>query len=135
MNLKTIFDNVAEFQNATEQPVNSFPTLSNSQTEDFLRFNLMKEENREYIVASANKDLVEVLDSLVDQLYVLAGTINQHGMQDVIEEAFNRVHANNLTKVGVDGKVIRDADGKILKPEGFVPVDLSDLVNLKFDKL
>ena len=135
MNLKTIFDNVAEFQNATEQPVNSFPTLSNSQTEDFLRFNLMKEENREYIVASANKDLVEVLDSLVDQLYVLAGTINQHGLQDVIEEAFNRVHANNLTKVGVDGKVIRDADGKILKPEGFVPVDLSDLVNLKFDKL
>jgi len=135
MNLKTIFDNVAEFQNATEQPVNSFPTLSNSQTEDFLRFNLMKEENREYIVASANKDLVEILDSLVDQLYVLAGTINQHGLQDVIEEAFNRVHANNLTKVGVDGKVIRDADGKILKPEGFVPVDLSDLVNLKFDKL
>ena len=135
MNLKTIFDNVAEFQNATEQPVNSFPTLSNSQTEDFLRFNLMKEENREYIVASANKDLVEILDSLVDQLYVLAGTINQHGLQDVIEEAFNRVHTNNLTKVGADGKVIRDADGKILKPEGFVPVDLSDLVNLKFDKL
>lgn len=135
MNLKTIFDNVAEFQNATEQPVNSFPTLSNSQTEDFLRFNLMKEENREYIVASANKDLVEVLDSLVDQLYVLAGTINQHGLQDVIEEAFNRVHANNLTKIGADGKVIRDADGKILKPECFVPVDLSDLVNLKFDKL
>lgn len=135
MNLKTIFDNVAEFQNATEQPVNSFPTLSNSQTEDFMRFNLMKEENREYIVACTNKDLVEILDSLVDQLYVLAGTINQHGLQDVIEESFNRVHANNLTKVGVDGKVIRDADGKILKPEGFVPVDLSDLVNLKFDKL
>lgn len=135
MNLKTIFDNVAEFQNATEQPVNSFPTLSNSQTEDFLRFNLMKEENREYIVACTNKDLVDVLDALVDQLYVLAGTINQHGLQDVIEEAFNRVHANNLTKIGVDGKVIRDADGKILKPEGFVPVDLSDLVNLKFDKL
>lgn len=61
-------------------------------------------------------------------LYILAGTINQNGMQGVIEEAFNRVHANNMTKVGADGKVLRNPDGKILKPDNFVPVDLTDLV-------
>jgi predicted HAD superfamily Cof-like phosphohydrolase len=31
-----------------------------------------------------------------------------------------------MTKVGPDGKVSRSPEGKILKPEGFVPVDLSD---------
>ena len=33
-----------------------------------------------------------------------------------------------MTKV-IDGKVIRNEHGKILKPEGFQPVDLTDLVN------
>jgi hypothetical protein len=27
-----------------------------------------------------------------------------------------------------NGQILRDAEGKILKPEGFKPVDLSDLV-------
>lgn len=40
--------------------------------------------------------------------------------------AFNRVHNNNMTKV-VDGKVILREDGKILKPEGYVKVDMKGL--------
>jgi len=40
--------------------------------------------------------------------------------------AFNRVAQNNLSKI-VDGKVIRREDGKILKPEGYVKVDMSGL--------
>lgn len=42
------------------------------------------------------------------------------------DAAFNRVHNNNMTKV-VDGKVIFRSDGKILKPEGYQPVDMSGL--------
>lgn len=43
------------------------------------------------------------------------------------EEAFTRVANNNMTKVSADGTVTRRADGKILKPEGYVPADMKGL--------
>lgn len=42
------------------------------------------------------------------------------------DASLNRVHANNMTKV-IDGKVRRREDGKILKPEGYVPADMKGL--------
>lgn len=42
------------------------------------------------------------------------------------DPAFNRVHNNNMTKV-IDGKLIKREDGKVLKPEGYVPADMSGL--------
>jgi predicted HAD superfamily Cof-like phosphohydrolase len=132
MELSKLLKKVAKFQMATGQI--KFPTATpENQTieEAMLRFELMKEENDEFIVASQNYDLVEQLDACADMLYILAGTINQLGFKLVIEEAFNRVHKNNMTKVGPDGKVSRSPSGKILKPEGFVPVDLSDLITNK----
>lgn len=131
MDLRKLLEQVAEFQVATDQPVNFEPTLSLPEC-FVLRYNLMKEENEEYLEASEAKNKVEVLDSLIDQLYVLFGTINEHGMQGIIETAFERVHLNNMTKVGSDGKVLRNAHGKILKPEGFVGVDLTDLLELNY---
>lgn len=127
MHIQEILEKVAKFQKATDQPVADSPSVGDDKN-NMLRYQLMNEENREYLTASLQYDKVEILDAVVDMLYILAGTINQHGMQGVIEEAFNRVHANNMTKVGADGKVLRNPDGKILKGENFVPVDLTDLV-------
>ena len=45
-----------------------------------------------------------------------------------MKEAFKRVHASNMSKLGDDGKPIRRADGKILKGPNYKPADLSDLV-------
>ena len=131
MKLKEILNDVASFQLATSQIVNSKPTLSQVFGDDLLRYELMEEENKEYLDACKDEDLVEILDACVDQLYILCGTINQHGLQSVIEEAFNRVHSNNMSKVGIDGKVLRNANGKILKPDGFKAVDLTDLITKK----
>ena len=61
--------------------------------------------------------MVEVLDALADIGYILAGTIINHGMQEIYDDAFNEVHRSNMAKL-VDGKVIRREDGKVLKPEG-----------------
>ena len=36
-----------------------------------LRFNLMSEENQEYLEAAINDDIVEVADALGDMLYIL----------------------------------------------------------------
>ena len=40
-----------------------------------LRFNLIKEENEEYLEACKNNDIIEIADALGDQLYILFGTI------------------------------------------------------------
>ena len=87
-----------------------------------LRFNLMKEENEEYLEAANNDDLVEVADALGDMLYILCGTIIEHGMQHKIEEVFNEIQRSNMSKLGEDGEPIYRADGKVLKgPNYFKP--------------
>ena len=117
---------VRSFQKASGQVVNKKPTdLEVKEVQ--LRYDLMREENIEYQDAGLSKNKVEILDACADQLYILLGTINAHGLQDLIGPAFELVHKNNMTKVGLDGKVLRNPDGKILKPEGFVPVDLTTL--------
>jgi len=127
MHLNEMLETVAEFQVATDQTVNLEPTILSTR-ESNLRYELMQEENKEYYVGSIKKDKVEVVDALVDQMYVLLGTINSHGLQSIFLEAFSRVHENNMTKIGPDGKVLRDPSGKILKPQGFKAVSLTDLI-------
>ena len=85
-------------------------------------FNL--EEVQEYAEAARAGDLVEVLDALADIGYILAGTIINHGMQEIYDDAFSEVHRSNMAKL-VDGKVIRREDGKVLKPEGWQPPQLA----------
>ncbi len=87
-----------------------------------LRFNLMKEENEEYLEATNADDLVEVADALGDMLYILCGTIIEHGMQYKIEEVFNEIQRSNMSKLGEDGEPIYREDGKVLKgPNYFKP--------------
>tara|TARA_R110002051_G_scaffold287288_1_gene349976 strand:- start:3580 stop:3966 length:387 start_codon:yes stop_codon:yes gene_type:complete len=91
-------------------------------SKNLLRFNLMDEENKEYLEAAQNNDLVEVADALGDMLYILCGTILEHGMQYKIEEVFNEIQRSNMSKLGGDGKPIYREDGKVLKgPNYFKP--------------
>ena len=84
-------------------------------SKNLLRFNLMDEENKEYLEAAKNNDIVEVADALGDMLYILCGTILEHGMQYKIEETFNEIQRSNMSKLGADGKPIYREDGKVLK--------------------
>lgn len=126
MDIRKMAQQVRSFQKASGQVVNKKPTILDGK-EVQLRYDLMREENIEYQDAGLSKNKVEILDACADQLYILLGTINAHGLQDLIGPAFELVHKNNMTKVGPDGKVLRNPDGKILKPQGFVPVDLTTL--------
>lgn len=95
-----------------------------------LRFDLMAEENEEYLEAAKNNDLVEVADALGDMLYILCGTILEHGMQYKIEEVFNEIQRSNMSKLGEDGNPIYRDDGKVLKgPNYFKPNILKILDN------
>lgn len=48
-------------------------------------------------------------------------------------EAFKRVHASNMSKLGDDGKPIKRADGKVVKGPNYKPPVLDDLVPV-FDR-
>ncbi len=99
------------------EPIADLGTAKNN-----LRFELMKEENEEYLEAAKNNDLVEVADALGDMLYILCGTIIEHGMQDKIEEVFTEIQRSNMSKLGEDGNPIYREDGKVLKgPHYFKP--------------
>lgn len=117
------------FHTKFKQTKNMAPTLLSSK-ESLLRYNLGKEELDEYIVAVGQENLIEVVDALADQLYILFGTICMHGLQDYIGKAFDLVHENNMSKLGPDGEAIIREDGKIIKPAGFKKVELKDILKL-----
>ena len=113
---------VKKFHSAFGLGINEKPVADLGQAKNLLRFNLMKEENEEYLEAASNNDLTEVADALGDMLYILCGTIIEHGMQHKIEEVFDEIQSSNMSKLGEDGKPIYREDGKVLKgPKYFKP--------------
>ena len=93
-----------------------------------LRFNLMKEENEEYLQAVQNEDLIEIGDALGDMLYILCGTIIAHGFQDKIESIFDEIQRSNMSKLGADGKPIFRKDGKVMKGPNYFKPDLKKIL-------
>lgn len=94
-----------------------------------LRFNLMKEENEEYLEAANNNDLVEVADALGDMLYILCGTIIEHGMQHKIEEVFDEIQRSNMSKLGENGQPIYREDGKVLKGSNYFTPNIKAILD------
>lgn len=75
--------------------------------------------------------LADALDALVDTLYVALGNAHLHGFTPKkFVEAWNRVHAKNMEKVRAQSaeQSKRGASMDVIKPEGWVAADLSDLV-------
>ena len=120
--MKRKLEAVKEFHLAFGLSVLDTPKASLDENKLKLRYELMAEENDEYLEAAMNDDLVEVADALGDMLYILCGTILEHGMQHKIEEVFEEIQRSNMSKLGKDGKPIYREDGKVLKgPDYFKP--------------
>ena len=94
----------------------------------FLRNDLMNEENEEYLNACDKEDIVEVADALGDMLYILCGTIIEHGMQHKIEEVFEEIQRSNMSKLGADGQPIYREDGKILKGSNYFKPNIKKII-------
>jgi len=113
---------VHEFHSAFRLGINNEPTGDLGESKNRLRFDLMKEENEEYLEAVQNNDIVEIADALGDMLYILCGTIIEHGLQHKIEAVFDEIQRSNMSKLGEDGNPIYREDGKVLKgPNYFKP--------------
>jgi predicted HAD superfamily Cof-like phosphohydrolase len=119
---------VKEFHTAFRIGHSETPIASLGEAKNTLRYNLMKEENEEYLEAVQNNDLVEIADALGDMMYILCGTIIEHGLQHKIEEVFDEIQRSNMSKLGEDGNPIYREDGKVMKGPNYFKPDFSKLI-------
>ena len=59
---------------------------------------------------------------------ILDTQISEMFAEEVVYEAFKRVHESNMSKLDDNGKPIKREDGKVLKGPNYKAPDLSDLV-------
>jgi predicted HAD superfamily Cof-like phosphohydrolase len=120
---------VKKFHESFKIGYSNTPIADLGKEKNKLRYDLMAEENSEYIEAANNGDLVEVADALGDMLYILCGSIIEHGLQDKIEDVFNEIQRSNTSKLGEDGQPIFREDGKVLKGPNYFKPNISKILN------
>ena len=126
--LREKISSVEEFHNVFK--IGNADTIRLIDEKDYtLRYNLIKEENEEYLEACKNGDIVEIADALGDQLYILFGTILKHGLQHKIEEVYDEIHRSNMSKLDNEGQPIFREDGKILKSENYFKPDIRKILD------
>jgi predicted HAD superfamily Cof-like phosphohydrolase len=127
--LKACIDAVEQFHNSFGI-TNSYSPVSKLNEKDLkLRFDLMKEENEEYLQAAKEGDIIEIADALGDMLYILCGTILKHGLQHKIADVFQEIQRSNMSKLDKNGKPIFREDGKVLKSDLYFKPDIKGILD------
>ena len=94
--------------------------------------NLIVEEFKEFLEAEGmlfRKNATiesEALKELADLIYVCYQYAENMGW--LLDEALDRVHLSNMSKLDTEGKPIYREDGKVLKGPNYKPPTLTDLV-------
>jgi predicted HAD superfamily Cof-like phosphohydrolase len=122
--MTNMYQDVKEFQTAVGQNIGTEPKFPNIR-ERKLRMDLMLEEMKEYMESEEKDDLENLAKELADIIYITCGTAASYGIP--LDRVFNEVHKSNMAKL-VDGKALRREDGKILKPEGWMPPDIKKIL-------
>ena len=120
--MPNIFRDQEKFMRACDQSVDEW------NVDQFnLYVKLIEEEKKELDEAISQCDNVEILDALVDILVVTAGAIHSMGADG--SGAWKEVMKTNFAKIDKKtGKVRKREDGKVLKPTGWVPPELTPFV-------
>ena len=121
------YDDVKSFMRAGDQQVHNTPNISDDRVaQGTLYMKLIKEEFEELLEAWQNNDLVEVADACADLKWVIEGLEYSLGIPQ--QAVWDEVARSNMSKL-VDGKLIKREDGKVLKPDTFVPPDIKSILN------
>jgi len=119
----TLFHDQAEFLKAGDVEVGTLEaeTLANA---------LVEEEHSElqaepFYACGKNSNSIK---EAFDLLYVTLNYLNVTIGPDMAAKCWKELHANNMSKC-VDGKLVKRADGKVLKPEGYVPFDIEKVLS------
>jgi predicted HAD superfamily Cof-like phosphohydrolase len=117
------FRDQEKFMRACDQTVGE---LNEAQYKLYL--DLMEEEWKELKAALLMGDRVEQLDALLDFIVVTTGAIHSAGFDG--EGGWKEVMRTNFAKIDKEtGKVRKREDGKVLKPLGWTPPDLTSFIN------
>ena len=94
--------------------------------------NLIVEEFKEFLEAEGmlfrkNTTIeAEALKELADLIYVCYQYAENMGW--LLDEALDRVHLSNMSKLDDEGKPVYREDGKVLKGPNYQPPPLTDLI-------
>ncbi|MBA09712.1 nucleoside triphosphate pyrophosphohydrolase family protein [Flavobacteriaceae bacterium] len=127
--MKNKIESVKAFHEAFKIGYRDSPKADLGSRVNTLRYKLMREENEEYLEAASANDLVEVADALGDMLYILCGTIIEHGLQHKIDEVFEEIQRSNMSKLGENQQPIYREDGKVLKGPNYFKPNIKDILN------
>jgi predicted HAD superfamily Cof-like phosphohydrolase len=117
-----VFTDVQVFMAAAGQTTTE-PNIPQSS----LYHNLIVEEYNEYIQARNANDDTEIIDACFDMMWVIVGYMKSRGWD--CEGIWDEGALSNLKKIDKDTqKVLKRADGKVLKPEGWQPPNFSKFV-------
>lgn len=106
------YNQVKEFHTACSIAMPKVPTMLKGEVLE--RSSWMLEELVEFMKAQTIEDQS---DALIDLIYFALGTFTLMGVNP--QPIFNIVQNANMSKVGQGGKVIRNEQGKIMKPDGW----------------
>lgn len=121
--IMTPFEQVSTFLKACDQTVGE---QNFNQSELYMR--LVEEEYDELGDAHKAQDSVEELDACCDLIWVTIGYALSRGWD--IAGAFNEVARSNMSKIdAATGKVLKRADGKVMKPATFSEPQLAQFVH------
>jgi predicted HAD superfamily Cof-like phosphohydrolase len=110
------FRDQSKFMQACDQSVDSY-----NENQYQMYKNLIEEEFKEL---QESLDMESELDALIDILVVTIGAIHSAGFN--AEGAWKEVMNTNFAKIDRDtGKVRKREDGKVLKPVGWTPPNLT----------
>ena len=118
------------FRLASKDMVELITLRQELDNEEHIELNLGLEKAKSYIghgcwfAPTAIK--VEILDAIVDSIYVLIGMAVAFGFD--LQGAFDEVQRSNMSKLGADGKPLYREDGKVLKGPNFRPPQLEKYI-------
>lgn len=127
--MKKLFNQRKEFNNCFNiSKRDTFGCVTKDEYE--LEFDMIQEEIDEYRLACIDKDPIEIADAIGDMLYLVIGSAYKHGLDsDSLERIMNEIHRSNMSKLH-SGKVVKDSNGKISKPNSFTPPNIKGCLTL-----
>ena len=126
--MKSNYEKVVEFHRVFGLDYNLIPTVPDESTIK-LQMSLIEEELEELKDEVESKgeefSMSKTAKELTDLLYVVYGLGARYGVP--VDKVFAEVHDSNMSKL-VDGKPIRNDDGKVLKGENYFKADVEKVI-------
>lgn len=119
--MRKLMEDLREFEFETGGHIGERPQLPPEDVQR-LRRKLIEEESLEVFEAMNAEDLVGIADGLVDLIYVAVGTAVAYGID--LAPIWEEVHHSNLQKTNGPSR----ADGKVLKPDNWIPPNVAGLI-------